>query len=284
LRDEAARVRERVAGKPRSLADARKLGRRASRLPSAAAADIDAELVLERREPPFQRTDDARRDARRVPVHPHHGAERLEPERMREPAKQLVAAVVMDDRLGDHASERGHAGGEPCRNPAAVQRKVRAACTFGHRRSIDDAWGQSSRAAHRCPYRETIFASARLALQQRTGLPIEDVTEERLRFLQAAGRKPPRENETPAWRRYKIRTTRPTGGPPCRSEGFRRRSSSPSSRRRSHLRPRRRPVPTLRRSPRTRYPSRSRNEGSPSRSATMCGCRVRSGSCRRSRT
>src|SRR5690606_22889504 len=45
LRDEAARVRERVPGKPRSFADARELGRRASRLPSAAAADVDAELA-----------------------------------------------------------------------------------------------------------------------------------------------------------------------------------------------------------------------------------------------
>src|SRR5690606_24932892 len=114
--------RKRVARKPRPLADARELGRRAARVPAAAAADVDAELVLERSEPALQRADDARRDARRVPVHPHHGAERLEPERMREPSQQLVAAVVMDDRLDDHTSESGHASGEPGRNPAAVQR------------------------------------------------------------------------------------------------------------------------------------------------------------------
>jgi len=59
---------------------------------AAAAADMDAELPLERPEPALERADDARGDAGGMPVHPHHGAEGLEPEGMCEPAQQLVAA------------------------------------------------------------------------------------------------------------------------------------------------------------------------------------------------
>ncbi len=40
----------------------------------------------ERRQPPLQRADHRRGDAARMPVHAHHGAERLEPERIGEPA------------------------------------------------------------------------------------------------------------------------------------------------------------------------------------------------------
>ena len=75
-------------------------------------------------------------DARRVPVHPHHRAERLEPERMRQPAQQLVAPVVMDDRLADDRAEPRHALGEPGRHAAAVQRQVGASPSVSPCRSI----------------------------------------------------------------------------------------------------------------------------------------------------
>ena len=78
---------------------ATQLARRLARMPAAPAADVEAELARERREPALQRADDAGRDARGVPVHAHHGAERLEPERMGEAAQQFVAPVVMHDRL-----------------------------------------------------------------------------------------------------------------------------------------------------------------------------------------
>jgi hypothetical protein len=47
---------------------------------AAAAADVDPEFAGERCKAALQRADHAGSDARGVPVHPHHGAERLEPE------------------------------------------------------------------------------------------------------------------------------------------------------------------------------------------------------------
>src|SRR3982074_520393 len=94
---------------------------------AAAAADVDAELGFERPQSALQGADHAGGDARRVPVHPHHRAERLEPERVRQAAAELVAAEMMDDRLGNDGAERRHALAKPCRYPAAVERKVSAA-------------------------------------------------------------------------------------------------------------------------------------------------------------
>ena len=55
----------------------------------------------------------ARRDAGGMPIHSHHGAERLEPEWMRQPAQKFVAAVVMHDGLRDDGAEPRHAVGQP---------------------------------------------------------------------------------------------------------------------------------------------------------------------------
>ena len=44
----------------------------------------------------------------RVPVHAHDRAERLKPKRMGKATQELVATVVMDDRLGDDHAEPGH--------------------------------------------------------------------------------------------------------------------------------------------------------------------------------
>ena len=75
----------------------------------------------ERRQAALQGADDAGGDAGRMPVHAHDGAERLEPERMRQPLQEFVAAVVMDDRLGDDGAERRHARRQPRRHTSAVQ-------------------------------------------------------------------------------------------------------------------------------------------------------------------
>src|SRR5439155_6976288 len=96
------------------------------------SADVNSELVLERAEPALQCTDHRGRDAGGVPVHPHHGAERLEPERVRQPLEKRVASIVMHDRLRHDRAKRSHAGREPGRNPAGVQRKVGAAGTSSH--------------------------------------------------------------------------------------------------------------------------------------------------------
>ena len=132
LGDEPARRRQRGAVEADALADRHQLVRRLARMPAAPAADMEAELAGERRQPALQRADHAGGDAGRVPVHPHHRAERLEPERMGEPAQQLVAPVMVDDRLGDHRAEPRHALGEPRRHAAAMQRQVGAARPLRH--------------------------------------------------------------------------------------------------------------------------------------------------------
>src|ERR1019366_7039113 len=66
-------------------------------MPAAAAADMDADFARERRESAFERADHARGNPRGMPVHPHHGAEGLKPERMGETAQEFVAAVIMRD-------------------------------------------------------------------------------------------------------------------------------------------------------------------------------------------
>jgi hypothetical protein len=44
-------------------------------MPSAAAADVNAEFVSAGLETAFQGTDDAGRDSGRMPIHAHDGAE-----------------------------------------------------------------------------------------------------------------------------------------------------------------------------------------------------------------
>ena len=89
-----------------------------------ATADVDAEFVFQQCQSVLQGSDDAGRDARRAPVHAHHGAERLEPEGMREPPQKLIAAVVMDGGLAHDRTELGHALCQPSRNASAMERKI----------------------------------------------------------------------------------------------------------------------------------------------------------------
>ena len=56
---------------------------------------------------------------------------------MGEPAQELVAAVMVDDRLGDHRAEPRHALGQPGRHAAAVQRQIGAAGSSGHVSLVD---------------------------------------------------------------------------------------------------------------------------------------------------
>src|SRR6185437_16744890 len=92
LGDEAARRRQRRAIDADAIADRHELAGRPARVVAAPAAHMDAELARERREAALQRADDAGGDARGMPVHAHDRAERLEPEGMRQPAQQFVAA------------------------------------------------------------------------------------------------------------------------------------------------------------------------------------------------
>src|SRR5262245_54745218 len=81
LGHQAARLRQRRAIQSNPLADGDELVRRLPRMLSAPAADVNAELALKRGERALERADHAGGDAGGMPVHSHHGAERLEPER-----------------------------------------------------------------------------------------------------------------------------------------------------------------------------------------------------------
>src|SRR6185312_2879783 len=132
LGDEAARPRQAIRVEDDAVAEHLQLVRRLARMLATPAADVNAELALQRHEPALERADDAGGDPRGMPVHAHDSAERLEPERMGEPLQILVAAVMMHDRLGDHGTERGHASAEPRRHPPAMERKISAAGAIGH--------------------------------------------------------------------------------------------------------------------------------------------------------
>src|SRR5215207_9068174 len=96
---------------------------------------MDAQLAGLRVEALLEGSPHRRRDARRMPVHAHHGAEGLKPERIAQARKQARASVVMDDGLRDGAPERNHAGREPRGHAAAVQREVGDTGTL-HRRIV----------------------------------------------------------------------------------------------------------------------------------------------------
>jgi hypothetical protein len=97
---------------------------------------VDAKLFLKRDQPPLQRADDACRDTGGMPVHAHHGSERLEPEWVREAPQQLIAAVMMDNRFADNRAEAGHSVGEPLGNLPSVQRQVGGSSPLGHQSSV----------------------------------------------------------------------------------------------------------------------------------------------------
>jgi hypothetical protein len=138
LRHQPANVGEGGTVDSDPLSDRCEFKRRPSRLFAAAATDMDSEFAGQRLKPSFQGADHARGYARGMPVHAHDRAERLKPERMSEAAQQLVAAVMVDDRLGDDRAEAGHAVRQPQRHAPAVQRQIGASGSMGH------AWSRDS--------------------------------------------------------------------------------------------------------------------------------------------
>src|SRR2546426_12538450 len=59
-----------------------------------------------------------------MPVHSHHCAERLKPEWIAQPRKELGPSISNDDRLGDCRSHLRHPVRQPMRDTPAVQRKI----------------------------------------------------------------------------------------------------------------------------------------------------------------
>ena len=122
FRDKAARLRQGLAVEADAVADRYEFARSLTGMLAAPAADMDAKLAREWRETVLQRADHARGDAGGMPIHAHHGTERLEPEGMAETAEELIPAIVEDDGLGHNRAEPRHAAGQPLRNAAAMQR------------------------------------------------------------------------------------------------------------------------------------------------------------------
>ena len=129
-RGQAAGADQRIAVEARRLRDRPQLVGRVARVTAAAAADVDAELVRARVQPALRGAQHRRRDAGRMPVHPHHAAERLEPERIAQPAEQRRLAVVMDDALRDGRAERRHPRRQPRRHASAMERQIGNARAF----------------------------------------------------------------------------------------------------------------------------------------------------------
>ena len=123
---------ERRAIEADPIADGSKLVRRLPRMLAASATDVDAQFSRERRQAALEGADDAGGDAGRVPVHPHHRAEGLEPEGVSETAQQFVATILEDDRLADDGAQAGHAIAQPFGHPAAVKRQIGAAGASRH--------------------------------------------------------------------------------------------------------------------------------------------------------
>jgi hypothetical protein len=67
-----------------------------------------------------------------MPVHAHHRAERLKPERVGETPQQFVTTVVMNDRFTDNRPEAAHTIGKPPRDLSTVQRQVGGSSSLNH--------------------------------------------------------------------------------------------------------------------------------------------------------
>jgi hypothetical protein len=99
---------------------------------AAATTDMNPKLIRERNQAALQGADHARCDARGMPIHAHHRAEGLEPERVGKAAQQLVAAIMMDDRFAHHRAEAGHSICQPIWHLPAMQRKIGTSSSSCH--------------------------------------------------------------------------------------------------------------------------------------------------------
>src|SRR5439155_19284867 len=87
--------------------------------------DDEAQLLVAARESPLQGAENGGGDSARMPVHPHHAPEGLEPERVREAAQDAVRPFLEEEGFDDDGPEARHAGGEPSGNAATMEREIR---------------------------------------------------------------------------------------------------------------------------------------------------------------
>lgn len=91
---------------------------------AAPAADMEAQFGLIGLSPPFSAPMTLvvmPDECQSIPITAPNDSE---PERVGQPAQQLVAAILMHDRLADHRPEPRHPLAQPLRHPPAMQRQV----------------------------------------------------------------------------------------------------------------------------------------------------------------
>src|ERR1700691_3270574 len=126
LGDKPACRRKAVTVEADTLTDSAQFMRRAARMLAAAAAHMQAKFAFERSEAAFERAKNTGGNTRGVPIHPHDGAKRLKPKRMRQPSQEFFAPIMMDDGLRDDRAKPRHSLGQPLRHLAVVQRQIGA--------------------------------------------------------------------------------------------------------------------------------------------------------------
>src|SRR5262245_61833568 len=99
-------------------------------MPAAPAANVDSELRRPMLQASLERAHHRGRDAGRMPIHPHDGAERLKPERIAESGEKLGSAVAQQDRFDDRSSEPRHPLCKPLRDAPAMQGEISRSGTF----------------------------------------------------------------------------------------------------------------------------------------------------------
>src|SRR6516165_2439097 len=87
-------------------------------------AHMNPEFFLQRGQATLQGADHARGDARGMPIHAHNGSKRLEPEGMREPTQEFVAAIVVNNRLANDRAQASHTTCQPFWYVPAMQRQI----------------------------------------------------------------------------------------------------------------------------------------------------------------
>src|SRR5512146_3237391 len=110
---EAAGPDKRVAVSAGHRRDAAEVVGGSAGLCATAAADIDSEFVASIGKASLQCAHHRGGYAGRVPVHAHHGAERLEPEGITEAREKFRRAVVVEDGFDNRGAEGSHSLSQP---------------------------------------------------------------------------------------------------------------------------------------------------------------------------
>src|SRR5262249_41417805 len=93
-------------------------------MPAAPAANVNAELCRPMLQASLERAHHRGSDPRRMPTHPHDGAERMKQKRIAESGEKLRSSVAQQDRFDNRCSEPRHPLCKPLRDAPAMQREI----------------------------------------------------------------------------------------------------------------------------------------------------------------